>query len=62
MWEDFLAAFALVLILEGMLPFFSPKGWKDMAQAISQMRDATLRRLGLLVMVVGVALLYWVRG
>ena len=62
MWEDFLAALALVLIIEGMAPFLSPGGWKEMIRRISQMHDAVLRRAGLLAMVVGVALLYLVRG
>lgn len=62
MWEDFFAALALALVIEGMMPFLSPGGWKQMIQSISQMEDASLRVMGLLVMVVGVVLLYLVRG
>lgn len=62
MWEDFLAALALALVIEGMMPFLSPGGWKQMIQSISQMEDASLRVMGLMVMIVGVVLLYLVRG
>ena len=62
MWQDFLAALALALVIEGMMPFLSPKGWKEMIRSISQMEDSALRVMGLAVMVVGVVLLYLVRG
>ena len=62
MWEDFFAALALALVIEGMMPFLSPGGWKQMIQSISQMEDASLRVMGLMVMIVGVVLLYLVRG
>lgn len=29
MWETFLIAIALMLILEGMLPFLSPRTWRE---------------------------------
>ena len=62
MWEDFFAAFALALVIEGMIPFVSPHGWREMVLALSRMEDSALRRGGLLVMAIGVGLLYLVRG
>jgi len=51
-----LAAFALVLVLEGIMPFLAPTQWKQMLQHISQMPDRQLRIMGAGMMVVGVIL------
>jgi hypothetical protein len=61
-WEDFLAALALVLIFEGLIPFFSPQGYKNMVQQMATMPPQTLRNVGLVLMVLGVIFLYLVRG
>ena len=61
-WEDFLAALALVLILEGLIPFFSPQGYKNMVQQMATMPPQTLRSVGLILMILGVVFLYLVRG
>ena len=61
-WEDFLAAMALVLILEGLIPFFSPQGYKNMVQQMATMPAQTLRNVGLILMILGVFFLYLVRA
>jgi len=61
-WKDFLAAMALVLIFEGLIPFFSPQGYKNMVQQMSEMPVQTLRSVGLVLMILGVIFLYLVRG
>jgi hypothetical protein len=61
-WDDFLAAMALVLIFEGLIPFFSPQGYKNMVQQMAAMPTQALRNVGLVLMVLGVILLYLVRG
>ena len=61
-WEDFLAALALVLILEGLVPFFSPRGYKNMVQQMAVMPDQILRNVGLGLMIVGLVALYLIRG
>ncbi|WP_196139632.1 DUF2065 domain-containing protein [Aliikangiella sp. G2MR2-5] len=58
---DFLAAFAIAMILEGMMPFISPKNWREMVIKISMLPDSQLRRFGALVMLSGLVLLYLVR-
>jgi uncharacterized protein YjeT (DUF2065 family) len=60
-WGDLLAALALVMIIEGIIPFLSPRGFKESMLKILQMDDRALRIMGLLSMVAGVILLYWVR-
>ena len=60
-WQDFFAALALALVLEGILPFVSPRNWREMARMLSEQDDAALRRMGLIIMSVGVVFLYLVR-
>jgi len=52
----------LVLIIEGMLPFISPRGYKQMVAEISRLSDNHIRNIGLVVMVIGVLTLLVVRG
>ena len=61
-WADFWAALALVLVLEGLIPFLSPRGYKNMVQQMAVMPEQTLRKLGLVLMVAGLFFLYLVRG
>jgi uncharacterized protein YjeT (DUF2065 family) len=61
-WQDFWAALALVLILEGLIPFFSPRGYKNMVQQMATMPENTLRIAGLGLMAVGLIALFLVRG
>ena len=61
MWHDLLAAFALVLVLEGIMPFLNPQRFRDMLRLIDEMDDAVVRRVGFFSMLAGVLLLYMVR-
>ncbi len=61
MWQDLLAALALMLIIEGLLPFLSPKLMRQALYAMAQMDERGLRISGLISMALGLALLYGVR-
>ena len=61
-WSDLLAAFALYLVIEGLLPFLSPRGWKQSIEMIAQLDDRQLRIFGLVSMFAGLVLLALVRG
>lgn len=61
-WQDLLAAFALYMILEGLMPFLSPPAFKRFVQRISEMSDSSIRNTGLVVMLLGVGLLYFVKS
>ena len=61
-WADFWAAMALVLILEGLIPFVSPRGYKNMVQQMATMPEKMLRVVGLVLMAGGLLFLYLVRG
>ncbi len=49
-------AFALMLVVEGILPFVAPEAWRQTMQRVSQLADGQLRFLGLSSMLVGVLL------
>ena len=58
----FLMALALMLILEGVLPFIAPTLWRDLFRKITQMSDGQIRFVGLSSMLVGLLLLLWARS
>ena len=60
-WADLLAGFAFYLILEGLLPFLTPSGWRRGLAQMSQLSDGQLRGFGLAVVIVGLILLFIVR-
>jgi uncharacterized protein YjeT (DUF2065 family) len=60
MWHELWIATALVLVIEGVLPFLNPRGYKAMMAAVSAMSERSVRIAGLVSMLVGVALLYLV--
>jgi uncharacterized protein YjeT (DUF2065 family) len=61
-WSDLWAAFALYLVLEGLMPFANPGAMKRALAQLSQFDERTLRIAGLMSMIAGAALLYFVRG
>lgn len=61
-WSDLLAAFALYLVLEGVLPFLNPQGFKRFMISLVNIADRQLRVWGLISMGAGLFLLYIVRS
>lgn len=61
MWNDLLAALALILVIEGVMPFLSPATLRQTMQQLIQLPDRLLRMMGLISMVGGAVLLYLVR-
>lgn len=55
-----LTAFALVLVIEGILPFLIPALWREAFRRLTEMSDGQVRFIGLSSMVAGVLLLYLV--
>ena len=60
-WDDLLAALALVLVIEGVLPFLNPHSLRRMLVTVARLDDRTLRATGFVSMCCGLLLLYWVR-
>ncbi|KQP22386.1 DUF2065 domain-containing protein [Pseudorhodoferax sp. Leaf267] len=52
------AALALVLVIEGLLPFVSPAGWRRMFLQILQLSDGQIRFFGLCSVLLGLGLLW----
>lgn len=52
----FWLALALMLVIEGLLPFFSPRRWRGMFQKMLEMSDGQIRFFGLCSMLAGLAL------
>ena len=55
--ETFLAACALVLVLEGLLPLVAPRAWRDAFTRLMQLSDGQLRFVGLISILIGAVLL-----
>ena len=60
--NDFLTAIGLVMILEGLPYFAAPNKMRQMLSKVGELPDAFLRRTGLVLMVLGLFLVYHVRG
>lgn len=61
MSKTILTAIALVLVIEGIMPFLVPALWREAFRRLTEMTDGQVRFLGLSSMVAGVLLLYLVR-
>jgi uncharacterized protein len=59
-WQVLPVALALVLIIEGAMPFISPNRWRNMLALVAQMEDRVIRNIGLGSMLLGLVLLYLV--
>jgi hypothetical protein len=52
-----LGAFALMLIVEGLLPLLSPRQWRAVFERATQMSDGQIRFIGLMSLLGGLVLL-----
>ena len=55
--ETFLAACALVLVLEGLLPLVAPRAWRDAFRRLTDLSDGQLRFIGLISIGIGIIVL-----
>ena len=61
MSNTLLIAFALMLVIEGVLPFLVPGVWRETFTRLTQMSDGQIRFIGLTSMLAGLLLLYVAR-
>ena len=61
MWQDVFTAFALYLVIEGMIPFVGPNRFRQAVTEIAKLSDNHLRATGLTVMIAGIVMLFIVR-
>jgi len=57
MAQTLLMAFALMLVIEGLLPFVLPQVWRETFRRITQFSDGQIRFFGLTSMLIGLLLL-----
>lgn len=55
--ELFVPALALMLVMEGLLPFLAPAAWREAFVRMTQFSDGQLRFMGLFSMLAGLLLL-----
>lgn len=58
MWNELLVATALVLVVEGIIPFIAPEKFRRALVQLVQMPDQILRIIGLASMTLGIIFLY----
>ncbi len=61
MSNTLLTAVALMLVIEGVLPFLVPALWRETFRRLTEMSDGQIRFLGLTSMLAGLLLLYIAR-
>jgi uncharacterized protein len=61
-WTDLLSAIALLMVIEGLLPFANPGGWRRAMATLVQMPEEKLRTAGLVSIIAGLVLLWFVRS
>ena len=61
MSNTLLTAFALMLVIEGVLPFLVPTLWRETFRRLTEMTDGQIRFIGLTSMLAGLLLLYIAR-
>jgi uncharacterized protein len=57
MTSTILLAFALMLVLEGIMPFIAPASWRETFRRLIQFSDGQIRFVGLTSMLIGLVLL-----
>ncbi|MGN7611989.1 DUF2065 domain-containing protein [Magnetococcales bacterium HHB-1] len=60
--DDFLVAFGLLLIFEGLPYFISPSRMRQWIMTMTELSDGHLRQAGFFFMIIGLTVIYMVRG
>lgn len=58
MGSTLLIALALMLVIEGILPFVAPAAWREAFSRVTQMGNGQIRFIGLFSMLLGLLLLF----
>jgi uncharacterized protein YjeT (DUF2065 family) len=60
--DSLLPALALVLVVEGLLPLFAPRVWRDSFRKLTELSDGQLRFIGLVSIAIGLVGYGWFRA
>lgn len=55
-WDNVMLALALVMVFEGLLPFISPRMWRDTFRRLIELTDGQIRFMGLVSLLAGLLL------
>ncbi len=58
MSDTLLLALGLMLILEGLMPMLSPRGWRGLFEQLLKLQDGQIRFFGLVMVLSGLSL-FW---
>jgi len=59
--DYWLLGLAMMLVIEGMMPFVLPGLWRETFRKLVTLTDGQLRFVGITAMLAGIILLYWVK-
>ncbi|MDO9242867.1 MAG: DUF2065 domain-containing protein [Rhodocyclaceae bacterium] len=54
-----LLALALMLVIEGLLPFVAPRVWRETFRRVTELGDGQLRFIGLTSIIIGLVILFF---
>lgn len=57
--QSLITAFALMLVLEGLLPLLTPAAWRETFRRLIELKDGQIRFIGLASVAVGSAVLFF---
>ena len=61
MLQYWLLGLAMMMVVEGLLPFILPELWRDTFRKLVALTDGQLRFIGLTSMLAGLLMLYWIK-
>ena len=61
MLDYWLLGLAMMLVIEGLLPFLFPELWRETFRKLVLLSDGQLRFAGITAMISGLLLLYWIK-
>jgi len=59
--QYWLLGLAMMMVVEGLLPFILPELWRDTFRKLVALTDGQLRFIGLTSMLAGLLMLYWIK-
>jgi uncharacterized protein len=59
--QYWLLGLAMMLVIEGLLPFLLPELWRETFRKLVTLTEGQLRFVGLTSMLSGLLLLYWIK-
>ncbi|MEQ1525636.1 MAG: DUF2065 domain-containing protein [Gallionella sp.] len=61
MLQYWLLGLAMMLVIEGLLPFIFPELWRETFRKLVTLGDGQLRFIGITAILAGLLILYWIK-